>query len=263
MSRKIASVTQIALMFSQAVGLLPLRDDLPERRSATLPWIRRVTLRGHGAGYGTEGTDMRRGASRRDTPLQVRKQPYCEVTECSSEVLRHQLRHVEHADLRLAAEHRLELVVGIDCAAVLCILQVVLLDVLPELLHDFRARHRLVADDGRELRARRERLHKRSVRRTLRGLLCPAFFGAAAFFAGAAFFAAAFFGAAFFAAAFFAPRPSSAQPSSQPSSRTSSQRPCCLLDLVTVRVASCRIDIRESRTRHRRATNYNHSNDAQ
>src|SRR5215831_6180841 len=84
------------------------------------------------------------------------------------EVLVHQLRHVEHGHLRLAAEDGLELIVGVDHAAILRVLQVVLLDVLPELLGDLGARHRVRADDRRELSGRRHRFHERRIRRTLR-----------------------------------------------------------------------------------------------
>src|SRR5262249_9776650 len=86
-------------------------------------------------------------------------------------------------------EYRLELVVGVDHAPILCVLQVVLLDVLPELLGDLSARHRVRADDGRELSGRRHRLHERRIGRTLRllrrGLLrggfLPALFGTGLF----------------------------------------------------------------------------------
>src|SRR4051812_6144566 len=91
------------------------------------------------------------------------------------EVLVHQLDHLEHVDHRLAAEDRLEVVVGLDVPPVLRILQLVLLDVRPELLGDFRARNGLAADDFRERRARGHRLHERRIRLArglLRRLLC-------------------------------------------------------------------------------------------
>src|SRR5581483_9172093 len=50
------------------------------------------------------------------------------------EVLRDERRHLEHADLLLAAEDDLEDVVRVDHALVLLVLQAVLLDVDPELL---------------------------------------------------------------------------------------------------------------------------------
>jgi hypothetical protein len=55
-------------------------------------------------------------------------------------VLVHQLRHFEHVDGRLAAEHRLQSVVRLDHPPVLLVLQTVLLDVGPELLGDVGAR---------------------------------------------------------------------------------------------------------------------------
>jgi hypothetical protein len=46
-------------------------------------------------------------------------------------VLGEVLVHLEHADLVLASEHRLKLLVGHDLALVLRVLELVLLDVLP------------------------------------------------------------------------------------------------------------------------------------
>src|SRR4051812_37404199 len=83
------------------------------------------------------------------------------------EVLVDELRHLEHRDATLAAEYRLELVVSDDHAALLRILKVVPLDVAPELLGDFRARHAVVANDCAERRGRLHRLHERRVRRAL------------------------------------------------------------------------------------------------
>ena len=50
------------------------------------------------------------------------------------QVLAHQLRHLEHVDRRLAAEHRLERVVRLDHPLVLLVLQPVLLDIGPQFL---------------------------------------------------------------------------------------------------------------------------------
>src|SRR5260221_12377836 len=58
---------------------------------------------------------------------------------CSLYVLADKLRHLEHVDLRLAAEHRLERVVRFDHPLVLLVLQAVLLDVGPQLLGDLGA----------------------------------------------------------------------------------------------------------------------------
>jgi len=50
-----------------------------------------------------------------------------------------ELGELEHADGLLAVEHGLELVVGVDLRADLLVLQVVLLDVIPELLGELGA----------------------------------------------------------------------------------------------------------------------------
>src|SRR5918995_4212924 len=65
--------------------------------------------------------------------------------ERSAQVSIHQLGHVEHRDLALAAEHRTELVVRVDGAPVLGVLQAVPLDVGPELLGHFGAGYRVGA----------------------------------------------------------------------------------------------------------------------
>ena len=89
--------------------------------------------------------------------------------------------------------------------------RLVLLDVVPHLLRDLGARHRLVADDGGQRGARGHRLHEGGVRSALLGRAPssppPSWperpSSLAAFFAGAAFFARAFLaGAAFFAGRF-------------------------------------------------------------
>src|ERR1043166_7277686 len=87
------------------------------------------------------------------------------------QVLVDELRHLEHRDAALATEDRLELLVGDDHAALLRILEAVPLDVRPELLGDFRARHTVVADDGAERSTRLHRLHERGIRFTLRAAL--------------------------------------------------------------------------------------------
>src|SRR5450759_1223029 len=67
--------------------------------------------------------------------------------------------HLEHRDLA-AAEDRTEVLIGVDHAAVLCILKTFPLDVLPELLRHFGARHRRAAHYVREIAARLHRLHE-------------------------------------------------------------------------------------------------------
>src|SRR6266511_1686792 len=77
------------------------------------------------------------------------------------------LGHVEHRDLTLAAEDRAELVIGIDGAAVLGVLQTVPLDVLPELLGHLGPGNRRRAYHGGELRTWLHRLHERGARHPL------------------------------------------------------------------------------------------------
>ena len=60
-------------------------------------------------------------------------------------------RHLEHRDLALSTENRTEILVGVDHAAVLAVLETSPLDVMPELLRDFGARERARADDVTEL----------------------------------------------------------------------------------------------------------------
>src|SRR6185437_7608092 len=84
------------------------------------------------------------------------------------DVLVDELGHLEHRNLALAAEDRLELVIGVDHPTLLRVLQVVALDVRPELFRDLRARHRIVADDRGELRIRLHWPHERGVWRALR-----------------------------------------------------------------------------------------------
>src|SRR5206468_8964987 len=56
-----------------------------------------------------------------------------------------ELGHLEHVDLALSSEDGLQGVVGIDHSAVLAVLQLVSLDIGPELLGHFGARYRLGA----------------------------------------------------------------------------------------------------------------------
>ena len=67
----------------------------------------------------------------------------------------------------LAAEHRLELVVGVDHATLLRVLQAVLLDVGPELLRDLGPRNRIATDDRGERRVWLLRRHERRIRLAL------------------------------------------------------------------------------------------------
>ena len=78
-------------------------------------------------------------------------------------MLADQLGHVEHAHLSLAVEDRLEGVVGIDHAAVLFVLEAILLNVDPEFLRHFRAGQRIGTNDKRELGIGSYRLHESGV----------------------------------------------------------------------------------------------------
>src|SRR4029079_2012242 len=80
------------------------------------------------------------------------------------QVLVHKLGHLEHVDGGLAAEDRLQRGVRLDHPLVLLILQLVLLDVRPELLRHFGPRDRLAAAALRQRRARRHRLHECRIR---------------------------------------------------------------------------------------------------
>ena len=59
-----------------------------------------------------------------------------------------QFRHFEHAYLLLAIKDGFELDVRVDHALVLRVLQVILLDISPDLLGNLGPRERFVADDG-------------------------------------------------------------------------------------------------------------------
>src|SRR5262249_21131640 len=71
-----------------------------------------------------------------------------------------QLGHLEHADRVFAVEHLLQLGVGVDLPLVLAVLQIVLLDVVPDALGHLGARLRLRADHCREGIVRLQALHE-------------------------------------------------------------------------------------------------------
>src|ERR687895_700823 len=79
----------------------------------------------------------------------------------------HQLGHLEHRHLALAAKYRLQLVVGIDHAPVLLVLKAVTLDVAPDFLGHLGARHCARADHGRKRAAGGHRLHESRIRLAL------------------------------------------------------------------------------------------------
>src|SRR5205823_14409274 len=70
------------------------------------------------------------------------------------------LVHLEHADLILAAEDLLQLVVSKDFPLVLRILQVVLANVIPHFRNDLTARKRVASGDRGEIRRRSNRASK-------------------------------------------------------------------------------------------------------
>ena len=76
-------------------------------------------------------------------------------------VLTDELGHLEHIDDRLAAEHDLERGIRFDVTLVLCVLELVLLDIGPKLLYDFTARQRTFANYCHERFTDRHRFHKR------------------------------------------------------------------------------------------------------
>ena len=77
------------------------------------------------------------------------------------------LSHLEHTDLALAVKYRLEILVRVNLRSLFLILKAVLLDVIPKLLGQFRARERLGADNIRELIIGLHRPHEGGVRLTL------------------------------------------------------------------------------------------------
>src|SRR6185312_7629643 len=87
------------------------------------------------------------------------------------DVLVDELGHLEHRDLALATEDRLELVVGVDHTTLLRILKPIALDVRPELLRDLGARKWVVSDDCTERRIRLLRRHEGGVGFALRAAL--------------------------------------------------------------------------------------------
>src|SRR5205823_989241 len=79
-----------------------------------------------------------------------------------------ELRHLEHRDFPLAAEHHAKLVVRVDHAALLGVLEPVPLDVLPQLLRHLGTGHRTAADNRGEGAVGTHGSHERRVRLALR-----------------------------------------------------------------------------------------------
>jgi hypothetical protein len=84
---------------------------------------------------------------------------------------RDELGHLEHRDLRLTAEDRPELVVGVDLGPHLRVLEPVSLDIGPELFGELRARQRARANDGSECIVRLDRSHEGGIRFALGSFL--------------------------------------------------------------------------------------------
>ena len=70
------------------------------------------------------------------------------------------LGHFEHANLLLAAEDGLELVIGVDHTPVLRILQAFFLDIGPQFFDHLRSGQLLVADNGTKRSIRRQGPHE-------------------------------------------------------------------------------------------------------
>jgi len=81
------------------------------------------------------------------------------------------LVHLEHADLVLATEHHLELLIRHDLALVLRVLELVLLDVLSNLAHHLWRWQGERAHNGCQLLRGLKRLHQSGIR--LRSVLRP------------------------------------------------------------------------------------------
>ena len=60
---------------------------------------------------------------------------------------RDEFRHLEHRDLALAAEYRLQFIIGENVSLILRILKIILLDVYPKLFDHLRSRERTLAHD--------------------------------------------------------------------------------------------------------------------
>src|SRR4051794_40225620 len=160
-----------------------MSQDLTQGR--TIPsnsvWrSRRSSAPGRGAQcreYPSASEDGRRDESDIWCPCLKNHGPSSRLWRC--EVLRQVLVHLEHRHL-LLAEHRLQLVVRQDLAPVFRVLQIMLLDVLPNFAHDLAARQGLGPDHSAQL--------LRGLQELLKGIGLPAFwdcrFCFAAFFLG-------------------------------------------------------------------------------
>ena len=87
-----------------------------------------------------------------------------------------QLCHLKHTDLFFAVKDFFKLVIGVDHALVLAILQSIFVDIIPDLIRDFLAWNRLGANYGSQRSIRLQRLLQRGTAVTLsRSLLSRGF----------------------------------------------------------------------------------------
>jgi hypothetical protein len=86
-------------------------------------------------------------------------------------MFRDELGHLEHRDLRLAAEDGPELIIGVDLGLHLRVLELVSLDVGPELFGELRAGQGARANDGSECIVRLDRSHEGGIRFALGSFL--------------------------------------------------------------------------------------------
>src|SRR5580658_6562925 len=75
----------------------------------------------------------------------------------------HQLGHLEHADLLLAVEDGLQILVSVDKGPLLCILKSVLADVAPEFFGQLGPGERFIADNLGQFLVRGDRFHEGGV----------------------------------------------------------------------------------------------------
>src|SRR6478736_1639332 len=154
----IRSASEESFASLPAVILSRAKDPRGRRTFRSPEWILRCAQ-----DDGAERSGVFDPAKTKPPRIAPRRSKFDSFRTRSDEVLADQLGHVEHADLRLATEHGLEGVVGVDHAAVLLVLKTVLLDVHPELLGELRAGEGLFTNDQGELGVGGDRLHERGV----------------------------------------------------------------------------------------------------
>ena len=78
-------------------------------------------------------------------------------------MLRHELGHFKHIDHALPSKHRLQRRVGVDIAFIFRVLEIMALDVYPELFYDLRPWHRTFPNDCGKLGTYVQWLHERRI----------------------------------------------------------------------------------------------------